>query len=392
MARAADLPEEAAPPGEAAASATLGERLRRLRLRLVMDPRFQRFAARFPLTRRHAARRADDLFRLTAGFVYSQVLHSAVELDLFRMLAERPMSLREIAGRTGLAPDKAERLIDGCVALDLLSRDRSGRLWPSDLGAVLAANDGIRAMIAHHAMLYRDLDRPLDLLSGAKSETETAAFWSYAGRDHDGHPVDTGDANGRAYSELMAASQDLVAGEILDAFRFAPSSTVLDIGGGDGTFLRALGARVPDARLWLFDLPEVAALARERFASCGLAARSDAFGGDFFTDDLPEGADCVTLVRVLCDHDDAAVMRLLQNIRRAMRPGATLVIGEPMAGDTGSEALVSAYFGFYFLAMGQGRCRTPEAHIALLSKAGFARVRRQKTRSPLFSSVIVASA
>jgi demethylspheroidene O-methyltransferase len=49
-----------------------------------------------------------------------------------------------------------------------------------------------------------------------------------------------------------------------------------------------------------------------------------------------------------------------------------------------------AYFGFYLLAMGQGRPRTAERLRALLLEAGFARVQTRDTRRPLLCRLMLA--
>ncbi len=68
------------------------DRLLAWRHRLIASPRFQRFAAAFPLTRPTAHRNARALFDLCAGFVYAQVLAACLRLDLFRILADGPMT------------------------------------------------------------------------------------------------------------------------------------------------------------------------------------------------------------------------------------------------------------------------------------------------------------
>jgi demethylspheroidene O-methyltransferase len=86
----------------------------------------------------------------------------------------------------------------------------------------------------------------------------------------------------------------------------------------------------------LFDLPAVAARAEARFAAAGLGAR--AVGGDFARDALPTGADIATLVRVIHDHDDVTVRRILAAARAALPAGGTLLLAEPMAATRGAEA------------------------------------------------------
>jgi demethylspheroidene O-methyltransferase len=49
-----------------------------------------------------------------------------------------------------------------------------------------------------------------------------------------------------------------------------------------------------------------------------------------------------------------------------------------------------AYFGFYLLAMGRGRARTPQQLQQLLRRAGFATAQLVGTRQPLQGQLIVA--
>ena len=66
-------------------------------------------------------------------------------------------------------------------------------------------------------------------------------------------------------------------------------------------------------------------------------------------------------------------LALLAAAHAALAPGGTLLLAEPMAGTPGAEPVGDAYFGFYLLAMGSGRCRAaPRSSRALLREAGFA--------------------
>lgn len=358
-----------------------------LRDRWLASPSFQHRAARWPLTRGIARRRAAQVFDLVAGFAYSQVLVACVRLDLFAQLAEGPRSLDELAPRLGLEPAAAERLLAAAVALQLAERRGGGRFGLGVLGAPLVGNAGVAAMVEHHALLYADLADPVALLRGAAPASRLAGYWPYAGAV-DPNAVTSEQA--ASYSALMAASQPLVAGEILDAVDFARHRCLLDVGGGDGSFLVAAAARAPKLRLMLFDLPAVAERAAGRLAAAGLQQRSTAVGGNFVADPLPRGADIATLIRVLHDHDDARVAGLLRAVHRALADGGTLVVAEPMAETPGAESMGDAYFGFYLLAMGRGRPRSSTCLIDILREAGFTRVRRIATAQPLQTQLLVA--
>lgn len=384
--RPASVPA-AGPVVEPARPVSLADRLAGWRNRLVASPRFQRFAASFPLTRPIAQRQSQALFDLCAGFVYAQVLQACVQLDLFRILEAGPRSVAELAPRLAMTESATERLLGAAAALDLVERRSGGRYGLAMLGAALLGNPGVGAMIAHHRLLYDDLADPLALLRGESRPTALSGYWGYATADQ---PAAAPPAEVAAYSALMAQSQHFVADDILAAYDFAQHRRILDVGGGEGAFLLRVAAQAKAPTLTLFDLPAVAARAQVRFEAEGLGPRASTFGGDMHRDALPGGADLVTLVRVLHDHDDAAVRALLARIRACLPPGGTLLIAEPMAGSAETRRMAEAYFAFYLLAMGSGRARSPEELTAFLREAGFTEIRTLRTRRPLLTGGMTA--
>lgn len=369
-------------------AATAPEFVLRWRDRLSASPGFRRWAGGFWPTRFMARRRAGELFDLAAGFVYSQVLKACVELDLFRILAEGPQALPALAARLNMTEAATERLLEAACALRLVQQRRGGYgLGP--LGGPMVGNEAVAAMVRHHAMLYADLADPVRMIRGPAGGGRLAAFWGYAADGTRG--ALTAETAG-PYSDLMAASQPLVAGEVLQAFDFAPYRVLMDVGGGLGAFLTAVGQRHARLQLRLFDLPAVTEMARARLEAAGLGARASVFGGDFHRDALPRGADIISLVRVIHDHDDDKAQAILNRARSALPKGGSLLICEPMAGTAGAEAMGAAYFNLYLHAMGSGRARTPETLMGMLRRAGFDRARLLPTATPLQTRVIHAAA
>lgn len=359
-----------------------------LRDRWLSSPKFQRWAAAFPLTRPTARRRARALFDVCAGFVYSQILFACVRLKLFDLLAEAPLTSGEIAVRLRVPVDSTERLLEAATSLRLVEKRGTGRYGLGSLGAALVGNPAVGAMVEHNRLLYADLHDPVSLLRGEQPETELGKYWTYSASP--AKQRCSSDAAGIDYTALMANSQPLVSEEILDAYPLAKHTGLLDVGGGDGSFLIQAGKRYAHLTLTLFDLPPVAQRAMQRFAALGLNGRARAVGGSFLADPLPVGSDIVSLVRVVHDHDDEAAMALLRAVHRALPAKGTLLLAEPMMGTPGAEPVGDAYFGFYLLAMGRGRPRTPQDLQQMLQSAGFAQTQLLKTRQPLQSRLIVA--
>jgi demethylspheroidene O-methyltransferase len=249
-----------------------------VRDRWLSSPRFQRWAAAFPLTRPTARKRARALFDVCAGFVYSQILFACVRLKLFDLLSAGPLTAAGIAQALKLPPDSTDRLLEAAVSLRLVEKRAGERFGLGALGAAMVGNPAVGAMVLHHSLLYGDLHDPVRLLRGEQHETALAKYWAYAGSDR---PAALPGMQVADYTALMGNSLPLVADEILDAYPLHKHQCLLDVGGGDGSFLIAAAARCKKLKLLLFDLPPVAERAARRFSSSGLESRATALGGIF---------------------------------------------------------------------------------------------------------------
>jgi demethylspheroidene O-methyltransferase len=382
----ADL-QPSTPPSTTDARKHPALRLRRWRNSLIGSQGFRSRVLRFPGTRWLARRKANDLFWLTAGFVFSQVLSACVSLRVLDRLRDARLSTGELAEDCGLSPDRMQLLLEQAERLGLVRHAGRNRWMLDDAGVVIASDPGLTAMIEHHVLLYRDLEQPADLFRSRECDTRLKKYWAYA---HGQSPSDIDTETAHAYSALMRSSQAMMADCILAAHDFGHYDSILDVGGGDGAFLAAAAAAYPGLELQLFDLPAVTELARAHLTDKYLIERSALHAGDFTKDPLPDTADCVCLIRVLCDHDDSRVLDILGNLYRSLKPGTRIMIAEAMAGESEGAQLAAVYFSLYFLAMGSGRCRTDTEIKDLLDEAGFRRPHTVETPNPLLATLVFA--
>ncbi|MDG1375836.1 MAG: methyltransferase [Yoonia sp.] len=351
--------------------------------RLIASRKFQKWAAAFPLTRRLVRREGEALFDLLAGFCHSQILMALVTLDIPAMLLEADCDAPTLARRCHVPPERMEVLLRAAVALKVLKAKRAGRYGLSRRGAALVGVPGLSQMIRHHDVLYRDLADPVAFFRG-EVETELADFWPYVFGGGMAPEV------AATYSDLMAQSQILVAEDTLRAVDFGAITTLLDVGGGSGAFLEAVGAAHHGIALRLFDLPQVAPSAKARFVRAGLAARATLVSGSFRDGPLPEGADAISLVRVLYDHSDATVIDLLTKCFAALPAGGRLIISEPMSGGDAPERAGDAYFALYTMAMRTGKARSAAQITQMCRDAGFEAICAPKSRRPFVTSCVTA--
>jgi demethylspheroidene O-methyltransferase len=347
--------------------------LLRLRNRLLANPTFLAFAQRNLLMRPVARAKSRELFDLLAGFSYSQVVYACVTLKVLEHVGQTAVSISNLAPKLNLPESKTELLVRAAVALEILGFDR-GKVILGPHGAALLGQSWIMGFVEHHRHFYRDLENPVAMLNGAHAEDGLRQFWSYSDPTSDK----------ASYSALMAASQEAISQQIIDAYDFSKHKNILDIGGGSGAFLTAVGKTCSKLQLNLFDLPGVVALTKQ--------TQITKHGGDFRVDHLPQDMDIISIVRVIHDHDDDSVLALLRNIRRSCATGTTLLIAEPFAGRADLARITDAYFNLYFAAMGQGRTRTPQNVAQLAAQAGFEGLKIWRTNIPLITGLITLKA
>lgn len=354
-------------------------------LRLAASRRFQVWAARMPILRRIARAEGEALFDLLAGFVNSQALLGLVELRVLHRVSDGPKTAAALALNGTVSAERMELLCQAGAAMRLLTRGKDGSFGLALRGASMLGVPGLEAMVRHHRALYADLADPVAFLAGGQP-TELAKFWPYVfGAAGAVDPAVTA-----TYSNLMADSQALVAEDTLRMVDLRGVRRLMDVGGGTGAFLIAVGAAFPDMKLDLFDLPVVVAGAEARLGGAGLAPRCTIHPGSFRDDPLPKGADAISLVRVLYDHDDSTVRRLLASVHAALPPGGRVIVSEPMSGGAMPDQTTDVYFAFYTAAMQTGKTRSSSQIAELLREAGFAKIQQNKGFRPFITSVVTA--
>jgi hypothetical protein len=133
-----------------------------------------------------------------------------------------------------------------------------------------------------------------------------------------------------------------------------------------------------------FDLAHAEQGALKTFWDTGVADRCDFFGGDFFEDDLPAGADAHIISTVLHDWGDEDCLKILRNCRRQIPDKGRLLVVEIVLSD--EKNVPDTYRNFLDLGMltgtEGGMERTGFEFRNLLATAGFSLSRILPTKAP----------
>ena len=301
----------------------------------------------------------DSLLALARGFQESRVLLTGAEMDLFTSLAHEERTAAEIASRTGGDERALTVVLDALAAMGTLTK-RGGRYRTAPEAACLSADapDSILASLNHSAVLWHR--------------------WTGLTRAIGGKPLPERppEETTRAFIGAMHVIAAPQAGRIAGAAGVGGARSLLDVGGGPGTYTAAFLRLSKELRATLFDLPFVVELARENLRSGGLLERVTLVGGDFTKDELPSGHDFAWLSAIIHQNGPAENDALFRRIFRALVPGGRLVIRDHVMDPDRTAPRAGALFAVNMLVGTEhGGTYTFEEIKGGLERAGFTGVR-----------------
>jgi len=314
----------------------------------------------------------DRLVEIACGYRAAKVLLSAIELDLFTVLAERSLDAETLAEAVGLHPRGALDFFDGLVALGLLDRNDDGRYSNTPVTATYLnrrEGDFLGGMFdqfnTREYVMWNTLS---DALRTGEPRTgiDAAEHFTTLYRDP---------ARFRTFVGAMTASSLPAAKSIAARFPWTDYRTLMDIGTSQG----CLPVQVAHAHKHIlaggFDLPQLAEAFDGHAREHHLAERVRFHPGDFFRDELPH-ADFLVFGRVLHNWDLPTKRMLLHKAFQALpEEGAVIVYDTLIDDDRRSSAagLLSSLNMVVWTTAGFGY--TGADCIEWMQEAGFRRAR-----------------
>lgn len=272
---------------------------------------------------------AAPIVELLSGFRAAKFLMAATELGLFEALADAPATIDVLAARTKLTRRAARICADAMVAVGLL--DREGDIYSNSAPAA-AYLAGTSAMDMRPFVRFSD-------------RSSYPAWTNLAGALRDGPASQITDLTPelqKIFSEGVEALNAGPAHALAETADFSTRHRLLDIGGGTGSWSIEVAQAHPHMTATVFELPQVVGLARQRIAEQGLSGRIEAVAGNTLTEELPAGHDCCLLANVIHCFSAEENQLLLAKARRAVLPGARMLLVDYWTDPTHTQPLIAA--------------------------------------------------
>lgn len=302
------------------------------------------------------------------GPLVSSSVYTLIKLGVIDDLkANGPKTAKDLAEAAMADEDAMYRILRALASIGYFQQLADGRFELTPVSELLLENhsESFRGM----GMLYGDIVVPTmdnfpETIKTGASVTELAhggkTFWQLLEEQ-----PETADA----FDQQMAMWTELHASTVTKSYDFSQAKSVVDIGGGRGTMMREILKANPQAEGIIFDRPEVVIGTQEKIEQAGLAERCECVGGNFF-ESVPEGADYYVIKHVLHDWDDEHALKILRNIRKAMRPDSKLLVIEGLVEhDYAFGEFFRAWWDILQLSHTLGRSRTAKQMQSMLRNA-----------------------
>ncbi len=334
------------------------------------------FVIRMAMSLRSMLQRAADLvvpaeiaaFDRSWGAAITVMVGAVARHRIVEAIGDEALTAAQIAEKTGTNQDVLHRTLRALATQGMFAVDEDGRFTNTRLSRGLMGGRPSRVpefltYFTSHSNLtaWADFGRSLKDGETAFDRVHGKSVWDW----FDEHP-DEREMFAHGMMGITVGDAPFVA----DLYPFGDIKKLCDVGGGRGTLISELLLRFPHLQGVLCDAPGVIESAKKLLTERGVIDRVELVPGSFF-DKVPSGCDAYSLKNVLHDWDDERCKKILGVVRKAMTPGARLllmdVITEPNVG-TGFGPLLDMHM---LVACSGGRERGVEEFRSLLEATGF---------------------
>lgn len=298
-----------------------------------------------------------------------QCLAVAAEYRIADLLADGPMTIEQIAEKSGTHAPSLHKVLQTLVEDRVFTETTPGVFGNTPLSALLsptaAGTQYSMARLVGAEWLWScwgRLDHSVVTGRAAFDEVFQMNTWAWFGRNPE---------QARVFNGAMTDFSEALGPRIAQAYtEFGNATSIADLGGGQGTFLGSILAAYPSiTRGVLADLAPVIDGARGRGELAPLvdSGRLEFAPGDFF-ESVPAEVDLYVTKQIMHSWDDNKVVALLRKCREAS-PNARIAAAELVQRDGVSRFVKN--FNLVMLVTMAGAIRTAEDFTRVFDQAGY---------------------
>ena len=307
-----------------------------------------------------------DLLQLSGGYWAICALHTAVRLDVFSHLEGVILAAEDLATECRSDPRAMEMLLNGLTSIGLLIKNDG--CYSDTPFAVKYLVKSSPEYLGHIIMHHHHLMNSWTMLHESIRSGEPVRG-----------KISHGDNESERESFLMGMYNlaSLLAPGIASLIDLEGCRSLLDFGGGPGTYAIHFCRQNPDLSAVVFDLPTTRIFAESTIARYGLGDRISFFPGDYHVSHVPGGFDAAWLSHILHAEGPEGCKTILRKGVEALRPGGQLLVQEFMLNNAKDGPQFPALFSLnMLLGTSSGQSYSEIELQRMMEDAGLSDVRR----------------
>ncbi len=327
-----------------------------------------------------------EIIKTCYGFLSTKIILSAIDFDLFTVLAEEPKTREELEDELGLHPRCSADYLDALVALDYLEREDGVYRNDPVVEKVLDANKpesyiggALEWANAHQYETFGKLTETLKTGEPQSGYPDEDEMFDELYEDEDRADV---------FTSGMAGLTSRVANHLAESFEWEEYDSICDVGSAKGMVPVTVAEQNEHLEATAFDLPDLEPISEEFISKRGMEDRVSFHAGDAFEDDLPSH-DVFVLGRILHDFGLEKKKELLRATYEALPEGGVTLVYGSMIDNERRENVVGLMTSLYTMVESEkGYDYTPDECEAWAHDVGFSETEARDIPGP--ETVVVA--
>ena len=307
-------------------------------------------------------------------------LQTAVKLDVFSCIEAGAVTPVAVAEKLGADARATGMLCNALAAIGLLEKDgmQFHNTGPARRYLVKTSPEYIGYIITH---FYHTVASWRQLPTAVRTGSQVSSVHEKSEDERESFLM--------GMHNLASALAPRIA-EIID---LGSTGSLLDLGGGPGTYAVNFCLKNPDLNASVFDLPESRLYAQRTIAGAGLSDRITFIPGNYMTDSIPGSYDAVWLSQILHAEGPADCQKLIGKAVAALNPGGAVYIHEFILNDDLAGPAFPAIFSLNMLVATKGGQSYSEGQLkSMLEQAGIINIERLNFTGPNDSGIICGRA
>ena len=320
------------------------------------------------------------ILELSGMYWQTCTLHAGVKLDIFMAIGDGSVDADHLADILKADQRGVEMLLNALSAMSLINK-KEAAYENTPLSRTYLCSDSeqyIGHMIMHHHHLMFSWNRLADTVT-AGGPVEEFSSWT---RDEE-----------QRESFLMGMFNNAMnaAPKIMPLVDLSGCATLLDLGGGPGTYAIHFCMNYPELSATVFDMDTTEPFFERTVSSFGLEDRIGFQPGDYVNSRISGNYDAVWLSHILHAEDDENCLLLLKKAYDALNEGGMIVVHDFVLEDTRDEPLFPALFSLNMYLRTRGGKAYCRAEITdMLEQAGFREISFTRVDLPNESGLLFA--